>query len=156
MNLSTVTRNGVIPFLLVLTLWAPGSLGADAIQIEKRLPPDVLALVSCPSVAQLKSRWNAASLGQLMQDPAFGDFFKQINDQIDILSDQIQEQAGVSLQQTLDLPQGEITLAVMRTPDRKMGFVLMVDFGENRETVDGLLEKAQTAIADEGKVEHTT
>ncbi len=156
MNFSTVTKRGVIPFLLALTFWSPGSSAADAVAVEKRLPPDVLALVSCPSVAQLKSRFNASSMGQLMQDESFADFFQQIETQLEAVSNQIQEQAGVSLKQILNIPQGEFTFAVIRTPDRKLGFVMLIDFGKNRTIVDGLLEKAQSAIADAGEVEHST
>jgi len=156
MNFTTVIKRGVIPCLLALTLCTPSSQAADAVPVAKRLPPDVFALISCPSVAQLKSRFQESSMGQLVQDEAFADFFQQIETQIELISNQMQEQAGVSLKQTLNIPQGEFTFAVIRTPDRKLGFVLLIDFGENRETVDGLLEKAQSAIADSGDVEHAT
>ena len=156
MNLLPATCRGVLPILLAVTLWSPGSFAADAIKVEKRLPPDVLALISCPSVSELKSRWNQSSMGQLLKDPALGDFFNQFEAQLELISQQMQEQAGVSLQQTLNIPQGEVTLAVMRTPDRKLGFVMLMDFGKNRETVDGLLEKAQPALLENGNVEHAT
>ncbi|OYW19090.1 MAG: hypothetical protein B7Z55_09510 [Planctomycetales bacterium 12-60-4] len=54
-----------------------------------------------------------------------------------------------------NLPQGEITFAVVEKPARKLNAVLLFDYGENQATIDMLLEKLNGALKD-GGAEHTT
>jgi hypothetical protein len=55
----------------------------------------------------------------------------------------------------LDLPQGEVTFAIMEKPARKLAAVLLIDCTDNEETLEKLLEKMDKALLDDN-AEHST
>jgi hypothetical protein len=57
---------------------------------------------------------------------------------------------GLPLDDLLSLPQGEVTFAVVEKPSRKLAALLLVDTGENEETVATLLDKMDGALKEAG------
>ncbi len=55
---------------------------------------------------------------------------------------EVQDALGVSLDELLAIPTGEVTFAVSSTPSNSFGGVLVIDYGSHEEEVRTLLEKA--------------
>ncbi len=120
---------------------------------EKLLPKDTLVFFTIPDVSDFKEQFDKSSSGEMLRDPEFKPFLDDVKKKIEELSQKVQDELGVSLDDLLALPDGEITIAVMEKPARKLSVVLMVDYGDSQETVGKLLKKMHDAL--EGEAEHT-
>ena len=83
-----------------------------SISIDRRLPPDVYAYITIPSVPELKKRFKASSFGELLRDKAFAEFLKDVEVAIKKGSAIIEKEIGLKLDDLLEIPAGEIAVAV--------------------------------------------
>jgi hypothetical protein len=124
---------------------APVAHGKDA-GGAKLLPKNTLVFFSVPSVPDSKEQFDKSG-GAMLRDPELKPFLDEVHAKIDELSDKLQEEIGVSINELLAIPQGELTFALMERPARKLAPVLIVDFGEkNKETIDKLLKKMHDGL----------
>ena len=122
---------------------------------EKLLPKDTLAFFTIADVPEFRQKWDKSSVGQMLHDPQLKPFLDDVQKKIDDASKNMENETGVSISDLLELPQGELTVAVMEKPARKLSFVLMLEFGKNKATIDKLLKKMDEALEKE-QAEHTT
>ena len=123
----------------------------------RRLPADTYGFFSIPDVTEFKARWNGTVYGGLTTDPALADVREQFADQIEKAGDQLRQRLGVTLEELLEVPSGEIAFAVVRSGNaggrgRGVAVVAMLDFGESVDTVDQLIVKAEEAAQENGGV----
>jgi hypothetical protein len=128
--------------------WADDS--EDSAVGEELLPKEVLVFFSTPSVPDCKERMDASLFGQMLKDPDLQPFINGIKEKIEQAAGKMKDEIGVSLDEALEIPQGEITFAVLELPTRKLGLVLMIDYGDNKEAVEKLLSKMEGALKDLG------
>lgn len=110
------------------------------ISIDRRLPPEIYAYVTVPSVPDLKKRFKASSYGKLLKDPAFQPFLKDIEVLIKKGSAEIEKKVGLKLDELLEIPSGEIAFAVAKSDRNVPTMAVFVDFGKHDAAVDKLLE----------------
>ena len=115
---------------------------------EKLLPKETLIFVTIPDVEQFKEEWDNSSGGAMFRDAELKPFLDDVKKKLSELSEQVQGELGVSIDDLLKLPQGEVTFAVMEQPARKVSAVLMVDYGDSKETVEKLLKKLHESLED--------
>ena len=127
-----------------------GRLRADDVAAEQRLPPGVLGFFSVPDVVDMKDRLMESSFGQMLQDDSLTEFKAQFQDKWDDASKDLEEKLGVSMSDLLGLADGEVTLAVLQPPGQPIGVVALLDFGDNRATLDTLIEKAREKLEELG------
>ncbi|MBC8114664.1 MAG: hypothetical protein H7062_09825 [Candidatus Saccharimonas sp.] len=120
---------------------------------EKLLPKDTLLFYTIPDVSGFKEQFDKSSLGAMFRDPEFKPFLDDVKKKIEEFSQKVQDELGVSIDELLELPDGEITFALMEKPARKLSVVLMVDYGDSKETVGKLLKKMHEAL--ESEAEHS-
>lgn len=137
----------------VLAGWQTARAAEDAIG-EKLLPKDTLLFFTIPDVSELKEQFDKSSSGAMFRDPELKPFLDDVKKKIEELSQKVQDELGVSIDDLLELPDGEVTFALMEKPARKLSVVLMVDYGDSKETVDKLLKKMHEAL--EAEADHTT
>jgi len=121
----------------------------EPVAANRRLPKTTLAFVSLRSVGDLKKKWAESLMGKLAEDPAVADFRGEVEKKIKEVGDQAQEQLGLSLSELLTIPQGELTAAVVTTK-AKPALIALLDFGDGKEAVLKLLEKASSRFNTEG------
>lgn len=150
-------RCAVRPVLVLLSfVWvASAAMAADQVPNDRRLPPNVLAYVSVSNVPELKARWKKTAMGRLGQEKELADFWTEVEKQLDNLSDKIQEHVGVGLKDIVALPQGEVSVAVVQIPGRKLSLAVFLDAGENDQTVSKLLTKGTEAAEGQGAKKST-
>lgn len=134
----------------LLTSAAAARAEDDSAVGEQLLPPETLFFLSVPDVPELHQHWQSSLMGKMMQDRAMQPFVEKLNEKLAEASEKIEQSIGVSLQKLLELPQGEITFAVVELPPRKLGLVLLVDYGDNASTVETLVEKMDAALKEAG------
>ncbi|MFO1023319.1 MAG: hypothetical protein U0903_21905 [Planctomycetales bacterium] len=123
---------------------------AEPVLNEQRLPSDVLAYVSVTNVKELKEKWSSTQFGKLIADKDLAEFLEQLNEPLKQASEKVQEQVGLSLKDLLEIPQGEVTLAVMQSGTNPISVAIFLNYGENGESVKKLLEKGSKAAEEAG------
>ncbi|MCR9199357.1 MAG: hypothetical protein NXI04_11980 [Planctomycetaceae bacterium] len=118
---------------------------------DQILPQDTYLYLSFPNITQMKSHMESSSLGQLWDDPALDEFKAELHNAFD--SDlqeglmQVQEAVGMSVEELMQIPNGEMTIAVSGGPSNTMGVILFLDFGDKESQVSDLVERAAGAMA---------
>lgn len=118
---------------------------------DQILPQDTYLYLSFPNISQMKDYMATSSMGQLWEDPALDDFKAELHSAFD--SDlqeglmQVQDAIGMSAQELMEIPSGEMTIAVSGGPSNTMGVVLFLDYGDKESQVSELVERAAAAMA---------
>jgi hypothetical protein len=103
-----------------------------------------------PSVEGMKEALINSSAGRMWADPAFDEFKQEVqtafSSEMEEGFAQVQETLGLTVEELLAIPAGEVTLAISKAPPNKMGVIVFFDFGSHEEQVTGLLDKAANAL----------
>lgn len=149
-------RSSVLLLCLVqLTVASRISRADDRASGEKLFPKDTLIFFSIPDVPEMGKSWDKSSAGQLLRDREMQPFLEDVHKQFDELSKKAEDKIGVSLKDLLELPQGEVSFALMEKPERKLAAVLLLEYGDKQETVDKLIKKLDDELEKDG-AEHST
>ncbi|NNJ25380.1 hypothetical protein [Alienimonas chondri] len=147
---SLLTSCAAAAVLLAPALAAPTAAAADPVPAAKRLPPITYGFVSVPDMTTAKERFNATKASGMFTDPALADVRDMVGDKLEEGGEALRERLGITLEELLDVPTGEVTFAVVQTAPRKVAVVGLLDYGESAETVDALIEKAEDALDENG------
>lgn len=128
---------------LCLTATLPA---ADPIPVEKRLPPSVLAFVTCPNVTDLQNRMHDTSFGEMLQDPGFADFNDDLIKKFEEASEDVEDKIGMPMSDLLAIMSGEASMAVLRPIGQAPGMVVMLDCGDHDDIVNQLLAKTDAEL----------
>ncbi|RLT21234.1 MAG: hypothetical protein DWI29_02340 [Planctomycetota bacterium] len=121
------------------------------------LPRDTYFYLSMPSVQGFKESFENSSSGRLFADPALEEFKAEVSNAFssemqDSLS-QINDALGLTADELMAIPTGEVTIAVSKASSNKMGVIMFMDYGSHESEVKGLLEKASAALNDNDQLE---
>jgi hypothetical protein len=121
-----------VAFLLasVCGLAAP-AVAADS--MDKALPASTILYVRVADVSQFRAAFGESHLGRLLADPAMQPLKEKISGMLEEGDEQLKQTLGVNIAELLDLPRGEVTLAVVTKDDEKIPVALLVsaDAGDN-------------------------
>lgn len=147
----------LVGMTLVLLSGLSSAWAADEADLygEHLLPRETRLMFSIPSVADLVEAGGESSLGEMLADPAFQPIIDQIKEKLAEASDKLKAESGLSLEDLGKLMQGEVTFAIVEKPARKLHAILMVEYGDHQDTVDGLLEKLNGALTAGGAEQKT-
>lgn len=127
-------------------VWAAEAKGVG----EDLLPQEVLVFLSVPSVPEFKERMKSSLLGEMLNDADLQPFIEAVKAKLEEASAKMKDEAGLSLEDLLEIPQGEVTFAVVELPPRKLALVLLLDCGESHDTVETLLGKMEEGLKEAG------
>jgi len=131
-------------------LGASGAVAADPVPAAKRLPSVTYGFVSVPDVTVAKERFNATNASGLFTDPALADLRAMVGEKLEEAGEQLRERLGVTLEELLNVPTGEVTFAVVQSGPGQVAVVGLLDYGTSDETVDALVLKAEDALDENG------
>ncbi|MCA9012438.1 MAG: hypothetical protein KDB01_21960 [Planctomycetaceae bacterium] len=117
---------------------------------NQMLPKDTYLYVSTPSVEALKESFEGSSVGRMFADPALEEFKNEVinafNGELQDELSNVHDALGLTCEELMAIPSGEVTLAFSKAPQNKMGLILFLDYGSHESEVIGLLEKATAAL----------
>ncbi len=147
----TMQRRIVGVAALCLCAWGMESTlhAADGVTAERRLPQGTTVFFSVPNAVEAYQQFQKTSYGRLLQDKALQPVREEIEEWWSEVSQDAQKELGLPPSELLKLLHGEIAMAVVQPPGKDLGVVMLMDFGDHRETLDKLIEKAEAAIEDE-------
>ncbi len=148
----TRTRKLAVWLAACLLAVAAGRAGFadEAIPSERRLPKNVVAFMSLRNVSDFKAQWSKTLFGQLERDDSLADFRSDVEKQLAEASQSLEDRMGLSLDDLLSIPHGEIAAAAINGPGAKPAAVLFLDFGEHEEPLQKLLAKAAESAENDG------
>ena len=123
----------------------------------KLLPYNTVAYLRIADLQETKDKLNQTSLGKITNNEQVQSITSQLFDEILLAYPEIEETVGVPLDELLELPQGEVAIALAATDTGTLMFFVLVDIGDNIATAEKVLEKFDEAhLAGGGTVETET
>ncbi len=135
---------------LVLTLIAASSSLAERPSAPKLLPKSTLAYLRIADCPELIEKFQETSMGKLGRDEKIKPLVSQLYGSVAQAFQRVQEQIGVSLDQILALPQGELCAALVARDEGTPVFVAIIDVGDQLPIAQQLLQAAEQQAASEG------
>ena len=129
--------------LLALTLVLPATVKAERPSAPKLLPYNTVLYLRIHSVPEFLEKIDETSLGAIKTDPAIQPIWDQFYNDLVSAFPQIEDELGVTLEDLLDIPQGEFSLSLSVTDTGTPMFAMIADVGDNAETVEKLVERAE-------------
>jgi hypothetical protein len=150
-------RLATLGLLGMAGLTASSPAARAEVPAEKSLPGTTLAFVKVEDAKQLREGFRASQLGQLLADPALQPLKDDVASKVKETDGKVRAKIGLSIGELLELPQGELSLAVVATEGGPQPVALLIaaDAGANQQKMDELMEKL-TGLAKEDKAEVTT
>jgi len=138
---------------LAITMLATSAVNAqDKVLSDQILPGETFLYMSMPSVQKMKTAFSSSPMGQMFSDPEMDgikeEFQNAFGAQLNEGFAQVQDAIGLSVEELLEIPTGEVAFAVCGAGARanKMGAVIILDYGEHESAIRQLLEQAKGAL----------
>jgi len=129
--------------LLALTLVLPANVEAERPSAPRLLPYNTVLYLRIHSVPEFLEKLDETSLGAIKTDPAVQPIWDQFYNDLLTAFPQIEDELGVTLEDLLDIPQGEFSISLSVTDTGTPMFAMIADVGDNTETVAKLVERAE-------------
>ncbi len=110
------------------------------------LPHSTLAMASITDAPTLVEKFMKTSMGRMSQDPQLKPLLDQLFAVVVESTAELEEQAGLSLEDILSIPQGELTIALVGTDEGPPAIVLMIDTGDHLSKAQILLKRGTEAL----------
>ena len=112
---------------------------------DQILPSDTYFYMSFPNMTAMKDHMVSSSMGQMWNDPALDQFKTQVyaafDEQMQQGMQEVSDTIGMSLQELMEIPNGEVTMAIAGAPGNAMGAIIYLDFGDKLTQVQSLMDK---------------
>ncbi|MCC9608211.1 DUF3352 domain-containing protein [Blastopirellula sp. JC732] len=138
---------------LVLAGWffaGAASLQAARPAASDILPDNTVIYARLTNVNEVKEKFGQTSIGKMMNDPQMQPFvagvWLAINDSVA----QVEDQVGISLDEVLSIPQGEIAFSLVPQESGPLAFVMFIDLGDNPATARKAMETLEELATGDG------
>ncbi|MBN1909526.1 MAG: hypothetical protein JW818_07305 [Pirellulales bacterium] len=128
--------------VLLAVCLAAGPAAAAPPPAAKLLPKETSLVVTIHNVGELSKRFMNTGIGRMSQDPELKPLIKKLYGIAGEAVALVKEQIGVSLDEMLAIPQGEVTFALVTPEDKRTEMVFFLDAGEQIGAARTLLGKA--------------
>lgn len=119
------------------------------------LPKTTLAYVRVADSRDLVDRFMQTSTGRLGQDEKIKPLIMSLYGSAAQAFSRVQDEIGVSLEQILSIPQGEVCAAVVGRQEGSPGFIVLMDVGDQLPVVRQLLDRAEQEAIRQGQSRRT-
>lgn len=119
-------------------------------------PKDTAALIRIPSMPALNERFMNTSLGKMSQDEQIGPLLAELyGSATELFKEHVEGEVGVSLEDILALPQGEVAFGVVTTEGVRPAYIFLMDAGDKADAAKKLLTKATDQLDMDGYAKTT-
>lgn len=136
----------------LLALGLGSSLHAEHAPTTKLLPDSTLVYVNVPDTHLLVERLQQTAGAKMIQDPQMKPLAEQLYSSLTGLIPQVEQRLGLTVDDILRLPQGEVTLAFIVPEGLPPAVVALVDTGDQRFNMQKLIERGEEAMENDGAV----
>jgi hypothetical protein len=136
-------RLGIFVAFWTLTLTALLPVAIARPSAPQLFPYNTVVYLRVADFPELKTDFGRTSLGAIRADESVAPLVDRLYSELLDAFPQIQEELGVTIEDLLQLPTGEVALSLAVTDTARPMFALIADVGANTETADKLIERAQ-------------
>ncbi len=127
----------------------------ESVSSDRLLPPGVLLHVRISDMTDLKERLPKTGFGKMYADESMDKVRATIEEYFNKESEDASKELGFPLSDLLNLPEGEVTLAILQPAGRDLAGVVLMEIGEQQETLDKALAKLDEALTAQGAKKKT-
>lgn len=144
-----------VRFTLMLAV-ATSCMGRAAIEAQEsipfrnRLPENTQLFFRVPSMELVKSRMRDSSMGRMMDDDNFAEVREQLGRAYEVLAAELDQSMKIDIEKLLAAPSGEIGLAAFPDRNNGVGFITLMEIGEETDTVESLLDVMASSLERDG------
>lgn len=131
------------------------ALRAERPSGPKLLPKTTLAYLRVADSQELIEAFQETAIGRLGKDEKIRPLVTQLYGSAAQAFSQIQDQIGVSLDEILNIPQGEVCVALVGREKGEPAFIVILDVGQNMPTVQKILDAALQEAVKNGNPKKT-
>ncbi len=132
--------------VILFSFWGGASARAERAASSMLLPKETLAYIRLAHVPEFAARFRETAFGRMLSDPQMKPLVDRLYGQAVTEVDQFKEQLGLSLDELLAIPQGEIALAIVPVTEQQPAVVLVVDTAHNTANAKKFLETLEKQI----------
>ena len=158
MLLSKVHRILLCGVTLFTALAASAVFAADdeeSVSSDRLLPPGVLLHIRISDMSDLKERLPKTGFGKMYADESMDKVRDKIEEGFNKASEDAGKELGFPLSDLLNLPAGEVSLAILQPAGRDLAGVALMEIGDQQETLDKALAKLDEALTSKGAKKKT-
>lgn len=141
--------------LTVAILLGQGHVSAERPGATKLLPDSTVAFVHVTDTKELAKKFKETSVGRIGHDKQIQPLVGQLYGSANEAFLEVQDQVGLSLDELLSLPEGEMFFAAVAPTRGELGFVILVDVGKQMPAARKLLEHGEDLAIREGSFRRT-
>ena len=130
--------------------FASNSAWAERPTAPRLLPQDTLAYIRVADMPDLIERFQDTSAGRISQDEQVRPLLNHLWGSLVDATKELESQLGVSLQDLLTIPKGEVCLALVAPETGPPAVVLLVDVGDRMPVVQKVLDQGEFAMFEQG------
>lgn len=127
----------------------------ESVSSDRLLPPGVLLHVRISDMTDMKERLPKTGFGKMYADESMDKVREKIEEGFNKASAEAGKELGFPLSDLLNLPEGEVTLAILQPAGRDLAGVVLMEIGEQQETLDKALAKLDEALTAQGAKKKT-
>jgi hypothetical protein len=131
------------------------NFAADRPSSPQLLPKETLAYLRIRDTQELVAKFNETGLGKIGQEEQIKPLVADLYGSAAEAFSQIEDEVGLPLEKILALPQGELVVALIDPRQGRPAVAVIIDVGDQQASAEKLLEKADTAITNDGGVKKT-
>lgn len=140
-----------VPLMATVAMLAIASASLARPATTKLLPKSTQAYISIPDVAELKARGSETSTARMLRDKQVQPLAEDLYGSAMEALAKVEEELGMPLANLLDIPQGELAVALVGVKEARPALAVIMDTGSDNQTFDKLLE-AGLAKAEEAGI----
>lgn len=145
-----------VVFAALAYSWGVGNALAQQSNTLELLPEQTLVFVRVPSIPDFVTKYQETSGGLLFSDERISPLVDELYDAAsEEYAERMEENVGLSMDELLQLPQGEVTFAMVNADD-ELAIVMFIDIGDQLESAETLLESGRKFAESEGATSDTT
>ncbi|MBI3462434.1 MAG: DUF3352 domain-containing protein [Planctomycetes bacterium] len=114
------------------------------------LPRSTVAYFSIANAPDLRDRLFRTTMGRMSQDPQLKPLVDDLYGSAVVALAAVQDRLGVSITELLNLPQGELTLAVVAPEESRPAVVVLIDAGERIPVLRQLIDRQSERLVEQG------
>lgn len=144
----------VLAVVLGVVLLLQRAFAQGVPEAARLFPENTTAFLSIPNLTEAKKAFFRSAFGRMASDPELRPFLTDFWGRLVKATEEFEKETGVSLAAALAIPEGEVSLGLVTSETDGWVALLLVDAGQNVETLQKLMDFTCTAAAQGGgKVE---
>ncbi|MFI4876857.1 MAG: DUF3352 domain-containing protein [Blastopirellula sp. JB062] len=145
-------RSTLVRSLLIVGILFSGVAAIEAARpaASDILPDNTVVYARLSDIRELKEKSAETSLGKMFNDPQMQPFVAGVWQAITESISSVEERVGLSLDEVLSIPQGEVAFALAPQEEGPLAFMLLIDLGDNPVAARKALETLEELATGDG------